>query len=155
MRVFAKAGSPGAAAVGMVGVLAAAMATLMVAAVDAQVVSAPAGTATSMARDEFLASPEAEKEAPSWYLNGRPLMGATWATVATIDPDLGTQHRVSPFFRWNSRRRGWGPAFGFSATTTDLRAPVGTYRRFFSSASRPAKGWWVAVAAGFESEAAA
>jgi hypothetical protein len=57
-------------------------------------------------------------------LKGRCLAGATWGSVATLDKNLGTQYRVAPFFRWNSRRRGWGPSFGFSFTTTDLRVPV-------------------------------
>lgn len=80
----------------------------------AQNVPATVGPAVSLERDQ---------SAP-WYLKGRFLMGATWGTVATIDENLGTQHGVSPFFSWNSRRRGWGPSFGFSSATTELRVPV-------------------------------
>jgi hypothetical protein len=67
---------------------------------------------------------EAVKAEDPWYLKGRFLVGASWGSVVTIDKNLGTQYRVSPFFRWNSRRAGWGPSFGLSWTETDLRVPV-------------------------------
>jgi hypothetical protein len=100
------------------------VATLTGTAAHAQTVPVTAGTAASIARDESASAPEAEIGASPWYLKGRFLVGATWGAVATIDKNLGTQHKVSPFFRWNSRRRGWGPSFGLSFTRTDLRAPV-------------------------------
>ena len=66
---------------------------------------------------------EAKSES-DWYLKGRFLVGASWGSVATFDGDLGTQYKVSPFFRWNSRRSGWGPSFGLSWYEADLRLPV-------------------------------
>ena len=102
--------------------LAVTMATLTGTAVYAQTVQATGGTTTPTASDT--PATEAEKVASPWYLKGRFLVGATWGSVVTIDKNLGTQYKVSPFFRWNSRRPGWGPSFGFSFTTTDLRVPV-------------------------------
>jgi hypothetical protein len=80
------------------------------------------GTTASTAGER--SAREAAEEASPWYLKGRFLVGATWGSVETIDKNLGTQYKVAPFFRWNSRRSGWGPSFGFSFTTTDLRVPV-------------------------------
>lgn len=122
--MFTNDTTPGASTVFVVALLAVAMAALVGTAAHAQTVPATAGAATSLAGDESAPSPEVDEAAPPWYLKGRFLMGAAWGTVATIDKNLGTQHRVSPFFSWNSRRRGWGPSFGFSSTTTDLRVPV-------------------------------
>ena len=66
-------------------------------------------------------APRAESKTDSWMLKGRFLAGATWGVVETLDADVGRRHRVSPFFRWNSRREGWGPSFGFSAYEVDLQ----------------------------------
>jgi hypothetical protein len=92
---------------------------------QAQTVPAAGGSGAPRVNDEPRARPVADQEAsPSWYLKGRLLAGATWGSVATIDKNLGTQYKLSPFIRWNSRRRGWGPSFGLAFTTTDLRVPV-------------------------------
>jgi len=58
------------------------------------------------------------------YLKGRFMVGVTWGPVVTIDDDLGNLSKVSPFFRMNARREGWGPSFGLSWLTAELRAPV-------------------------------
>jgi hypothetical protein len=84
--------------------------------------TAPADPAPPAGAPE--SQPRVEQEASSSFLKGRFLVGATFGSVATVDQDLGTQYRVSPFFRWNSRRSGWGPSFGLSWFTADLRAPV-------------------------------
>jgi len=61
-------------------------------------------------------------------LDGRVLAGVTFGRVMTTHGDLGGQNTVSPFFRWNSRRDGWGPSFGFSWSSVDLRVPVANRR---------------------------
>lgn len=63
--------------------------------------------------------------AQSPTLDGRFLAGVTWGSVATIDRNLGTEYRVAPFVRWNSRGEGWRPSFGLSWYETDLHVPVG------------------------------
>lgn len=64
--------------------------------------------------------PATDQAAGAWLLKGRFLVGATRGVVETLDSDVGRRHRLSPFFRWNSRRTGWGPSFGFSAYEVDL-----------------------------------
>jgi hypothetical protein len=91
---------------------------------QAQTVPATVCTAAPIAGQASVPEPDAGQDATSWYLKGRFLVGATWGVVATIDKNLGTQYKATPFFRWNSRPRGWGPSFGFSFTTADLRVPV-------------------------------
>jgi hypothetical protein len=97
------------------------MATLTGTSAHAQTVPSTGGTTTPPTASD---APAAETPKAPSYLKGRFLAGATWGSVATIDKNLGTQSTVAPFFRWNSRRSGWGPSFGFSSTTTDLRVPV-------------------------------
>jgi hypothetical protein len=111
-------------AIGTLALLTVTMATLTDTTAHAQTAPVTSGRSTSTNSGESVPAPESGKDASPWYLKGRFLVGATWGSVATIDKNLGTQHRVAPFFRWNSRRRGWGPSFGFSFATTDLRVPV-------------------------------
>ena len=124
MRMYKNNTSPGTSGLFTVALVAVAMTMVLGTAAHAQTVPASAGTTASPTRDGLAPVPEAEEPVAPWYLQGRFLVGATWGRVATIDKNLGTQYAVSPFFRWNSSRLGWGPSFGFSATTTDLRVPV-------------------------------
>jgi hypothetical protein len=90
----------------------------------AQTVPATGSTAAPIAGQLSVPEPDAVPVATPWYLEGRLLVGVSWGSVVTIDKNLGTQYKVAPFVRWNSRRRGWGPSFGFSFTTMDLRVPL-------------------------------
>jgi hypothetical protein len=58
-------------------------------------------------------------------LAGRFLVGATTSIAVTPDVDLGTTwRRISPFIRNTPRRSGWGPSFGLSWYTGDIRVPI-------------------------------
>lgn len=65
------------------------------------------------------------EESGSRYLKGRFLIGATWGPSWTVDENLGNVQKLSPFIRWNSKGSGWGPAFGLSWMSSELRATVG------------------------------
>lgn len=94
--------------------------------------STNAGTSTATAPSVTIETP-APGERPNGkdvefgerYLKGRFLVGATWGPAWTVDSKLDDAYKVSPFIRWNSRGSGWGPTFGISWTTAELRAPVG------------------------------
>jgi hypothetical protein len=97
------------------------LATVLSATAEAQSAapSQPPG-ATAAGDSGSARKPETDKAAGAWLLKGRFLVGATRGVVETLDSDVGRRHRLSPFFRWNSRRAGWGPSFGFSAYEVDL-----------------------------------
>lgn len=80
---------------------------------------------TSLAAAAMMAVSPPQAAGQGVALEGRFLAGVTWGSVATLDSKLGTQYKVAPFFRWNSRREGWGPSFGLSWYEADLRVPVG------------------------------
>ncbi len=78
--------------------------------VSAAAQTAPAGPAAVVARP----ASSALEGSSGWYLKGRFLAGVQ------AGPTL------SPFFRFNSGRTGWGPTFGLNWTTTTLSADTGT-----------------------------
>ncbi|MCX6552675.1 MAG: hypothetical protein NTY02_17010 [Acidobacteria bacterium] len=58
------------------------------------------------------------------FLEGRFLIGFNTGRAATPDSDLGSQFKFSPFIRNTPHRTGWGPAFGLSWYTGDIRVPI-------------------------------
>jgi len=92
----------------------------------AQSTAAGTGTAAPPAvKVETPATPREDEASGSRYLKGRFLVGATWGPSWTVDENLGNVQKLSPFIRWNSKGSGWGPAFGLSWMTSELRATVG------------------------------
>ena len=69
-------------------------------------------------------TPDASREMPAGPLKGRFLVGASTSFAATPNVDLGSSWKISPFIRNTPRRSGWGPSFGLSWYTGDIRVNV-------------------------------
>jgi len=84
------------------------------------VMAAPSAAAFPSWVMPLAASPEGQ----AGPLKGRFLIGANTSLAVSPSVDLGSSWKISPFMRNTPRRSGWGPSFGLSWYTGDIRVNI-------------------------------